>query len=122
MAIKEQEFEGFTLLYGTSARENDRLSTEVAGPHDFWFHAADFAGSHVVVRNPDRLATLPKTVERHAAEIAVFHSKAKGAKGKVEVHLAFARDVKKPPSFPPGKVLLKSYKVVKVYSPSNDKA
>lgn len=118
MAIKEEEFEGFTLLYGTSARENDRLSTEVADPDDFWFHAAGFAGSHVVVRNPERLGTLPKPVEKRAAEIAVLHSKAKTAKGKIEVHLAWAKDVRKPPNFPPGKVLLKTYKSVKVYSPA----
>lgn len=117
MAIKEEEFEGFTLLYGTSARENDRVSTELAEPHDFWFHAAGYAGTHVLVRNPDRESSLPKSVEKHAAEIAVLHSKAKTAKGKIEVHLAWAKDVRKPPGFPAGKVLLSTYKTVKVYSP-----
>ena len=118
MAIKQEEWEGFTVVYGTSARENDRISTELAEPHDFWFHAAGFAGTHVIVRNPERLADLPKSVEKHAAELAVLHSKAKNARGKIEVHQAWAKDVRKPPNFPPGKVLLSTYKTVKVYSPA----
>lgn len=117
--MKEEELDGFQILYGTSARENDRISTELAQGQDFWLHAAGYAGSHVIVRNPDGLTDLPKPVEKRAAELAVLNSKAKTARGKIEVHLAFARDVKKPKGFPPGKVLLKNYRSVKVYSPQS---
>lgn len=119
MAIKQVEYEGFELLYGTSARENDKLSLEMADAGDFWLHAAGYAGTHVVVRNPDGLSELPKRVEKYAAELAVLHSKAKNARGKIEVHLCRARDVSKPPSFPPGKVLVRKHTTVKVYSPKD---
>lgn len=117
MAIKTEAFEDFEITYGTSARDNDRVTTELAEKDDFWFHAAGYAGTHVIVRNPDGLKELPKSVERHAAQLAVFHSKAKNARGKVEVHVAWARDVRKPKGMPPGKVLLKNYRSLKVYSP-----
>lgn len=115
--MKSEEFQGFEIVYGTSAAENDRISTELAQPDDFWFHAAGYAGSHVIVRNPEGLRELPSEVEKHAAGLAVRHSKAKLAKGKVEVHLAFAREVKKPRGFAPGKVLLNSHRSLKVYAP-----
>jgi predicted ribosome quality control (RQC) complex YloA/Tae2 family protein len=117
MAMKTEQFEGFEIVYGTSARDNDKISTELAEADDFWFHAAGYAGTHLIVKNPDRLTELPRSVEKHAAELAVFNSKAKQAKGKIEVHLARAGDVKKPRNFPAGKVLLKNYRSVKVYSP-----
>src|SRR4051812_21440943 len=47
--------DGMTVLVGKSASENDVLSLELAEPHDFWFHVAADSGSHVVVRNPEKL-------------------------------------------------------------------
>lgn len=114
--MKTETFEGFEILYGTSAAQNDEISTKLAEPDDFWFHAAGYAGSHVIVRNPDRLRELPKAVEKRAAALSVVNSKAKNAKGKIEVHAAWARDIKKPKNFPPGKVLLQSFWTVKVYA------
>lgn len=116
--MKTEQIQGFEIVYGTSAADNDKISTQLADPDDFWFHAAGYAGSHLIVRNPDRLRELPRDVEKYAAELAVAHSKAKTAKGKIEVHLAWAKDVKKPKNFPPGKVLLNSYRSLKVYAPN----
>ena len=109
------DVDGFEVLVGRGARENDRLTTRLAEPRDFWLHAAGYAGSHVVVRNPDDLAELPSPVARRAAELAVWHSKARGAGGKVEVHLCRAGDVKKPSGYPPGKVVLKRWDSLKIY-------
>ena len=50
-----------------------------------------------------------------AAELAAWHSKARGARGKVEVHLCRVADVRKPKGFAPGQVLLKRWDAVKVY-------
>jgi predicted ribosome quality control (RQC) complex YloA/Tae2 family protein len=117
--VKTEQFEGFEIVFGTSAAQNDKLSTEMAQPDDFWFHAAGYAGSHVIVRNPDKLRELPREVEKRAAQIAIANSKARAAKGKVEVHFAWARDVKKPRGFPPGKVLLNSHRSLRVYPPQS---
>lgn len=115
--MKTETFEDFEIIFGTSARQNDKISTEIAEADDFWFHAAGYAGSHVIVRNPDRLPSLPKSVEKRAAQLAIHHSKAKKARGKIEVHVAWAKDVRKPKGFPPGKVVLKDHWSVKAYAP-----
>ncbi len=112
---REYEVHGFEVLVGKGARENDTLSIREAAPHDLWLHAAGYAGSHVVVRNPERLARLPREVVEGAAALAAWHSKAREARGKVEVHVCRASDVSKPRGFPPGRVLLRSWERVRVY-------
>jgi predicted ribosome quality control (RQC) complex YloA/Tae2 family protein len=109
------EIEGFEVLVGKGARENDELSIRVAEPNDFWLHAAGYAGSHVVVRNPERLGRLPGEVVERAAALAAWHSKAREARGKVEVHLCRAGDVRKPRGFPPGKVEIRRWDRLRVY-------
>jgi predicted ribosome quality control (RQC) complex YloA/Tae2 family protein len=111
------EIEGFLVLVGKGDAENDRLTFGIADPLDLWLHVAGPAGSHVVVRNPGRLAQdeIPRTVLERAAELAAWHSKARGARGKVEVHVCRVADVRKPKGFAPGEVLLKRWDVLKVY-------
>lgn len=113
-AVRDLEFEGFQILVGKGDADNDRLTFKVAAPLDFWLHVAGVPGSHVVVRNPDRLAELPRAVLERAAELAAFHSKARHG-GKVEVHWCRAADVSKPRGLPPGKVQLRTFKSIRVY-------
>jgi len=68
--------DGLEILVGKSGRENERLTFQIAGPDDFWFHAAGAAGAHVVVRNPARLAFLPERTLREAAGLAAAFSRA----------------------------------------------
>jgi predicted ribosome quality control (RQC) complex YloA/Tae2 family protein len=118
---KPLELEGFEVLIGRGDADNDRLTFGVAGPRDFWLHVSGASGSHVVVRNPANLDALPRSVLERVAELAVWHSKAREAHGKIEVHVCQVRDVRKPPGFEPGKVLLRRFDAVRVYSkpPSN---
>lgn len=112
---REVEVDGFTVLVGRGARENDELTFRVARPNDLWLHASGFAGSHVVVRNPEKLTVLPAPVIERAAEMAAYHSKARNARGKVTVHVCRAADVSKPRGAPPGQVTLRRFEKVKVY-------
>jgi len=112
----EREIEGFVVLVGKGAAENDRLTLDVAEPRDFWLHVAGgMPGSHVVVRNPDDLDELPQAVLRAAAELAAYHSKARNARGKVEVHHCRAGDVRKRRGSPAGQVELRTWESIRVY-------
>ena len=103
--------DGMTVLVGRTARDNDVLSIKLASPRDFWFHVAGESGSHVVVRNPENLQTLPRETKRFAAALAAGYSKARRG-GKVSVHMARAGDVSKPRGLAPGKVHLRRYSTV----------
>jgi len=103
--------EGFTILVGKNAADNDVLSIKLGAPNDFWLHVAAGSGSHVVVRNPDNLATLPRETLRYAAALAAGYSSVR-AGGRTAVHVARCADVAKPRGFAPGKVTLRRYRTV----------
>ena len=103
--------DGMTVLVGRTARDNDVLSIKLASPRDFWFHVAGESGSHVVVRNPDKLDALPRETKHFAAGLAAGYSKARRG-GRVAVHMARAGDVSKPRGLAPGKVHLRRFSTV----------
>jgi predicted ribosome quality control (RQC) complex YloA/Tae2 family protein len=105
--------EGFIVLVGKTAIENDTLSLKLGAPQDFWFHLSGDSGSHVVVRNPEKLAKLPRDTLRFAAALAAGYSKGRNAK-TATVHVCQCVDVSKPRGFEPGKVLLRRYESVHV--------
>lgn len=114
LAFRSVMVDGFEVLIGKGDAENDQLTFKVADNLDVWFHVASVPGSHVVIRNPDKLSELPRHVLERAAELAAFHSKARDG-GKVEVHMARIADISKPRGFAPGKVILKKWTGLRVY-------
>ena len=85
---------GWQVLAGRTEADNDLLSVHLVAPDDFWFHARDLAGSHVLLRaRPD--AEPDKDVLKQAAAIAAYHSKGR-AGGLMGVSVVRGRDVKKP--------------------------
>jgi predicted ribosome quality control (RQC) complex YloA/Tae2 family protein len=103
--------DGLVVLVGKTAADNDVLTLKLAAPRDFWMHVAADSGSHVVIRNPDGYATLPRDTAQFAAALAARYSKARKG-GRVAVHVAQRADVSKPRGFAPGKVLLARYKTL----------
>jgi predicted ribosome quality control (RQC) complex YloA/Tae2 family protein len=112
--------EGFEVLIGRSASDNDNLTFRVAKATDSWLHVAGGTpGSHVVIKNPDRVA-LPKSVIERAASFAAWYSKAR-AGGNVEVHYCKVSDIRKPRGAPAGLVHLERYSRVRVRpAPADD--
>lgn len=96
------------ILVGRNSKENDRVTLEYARPEDYWFHVADYAGSHVVLVNPNRenLEASPGFLE--AAQVAAYYSQARNAK-KVSVHWTQRKFVKKPKRARPGLVTLSKF-------------
>ena len=79
---------------GKNARDNDRLTSEMSG-QDYWFHASDVPGAHVIMKRGGDVM--------EAARLAAVHSKAKGP--IVRVTMAQGTDVYKPPGAPAGLVI-----------------
>jgi predicted ribosome quality control (RQC) complex YloA/Tae2 family protein len=105
--------DGFEVLIGRGSEDNDHLTFDVAKPHDIWMHVGGGTpGSHVIVRNPDKVE-VPRPVIEVAAAAAAWYSKARGSP-KVEVHVCRASDVSKPRGAPAGLVELSRYKSVRV--------
>lgn len=104
--------DGYEIVVGRNDRDNDALTFRLAKPHDIWLHAADYPGSHAIIRNPTRAAPPHRTITE-AAEVAAFYSQAK-REGKAAVHYAQRKFVSKPPRSKPGLVRLSSFKTILV--------
>jgi predicted ribosome quality control (RQC) complex YloA/Tae2 family protein len=97
---------GWQVLAGRTEADNDLLSTRLVAQDDWWFHARDLSGSHVVLRaRPD--AEPDKEILKAAAAIAAWHSKGR-AGGLMGVSVVRGRDVKKPRGAKPGLVHIKN--------------
>jgi predicted ribosome quality control (RQC) complex YloA/Tae2 family protein len=101
-ALERFSSDGFPILVGRSAADNDALTFHVAKGRDWWLHALGFPGSHVVVRN-DAGGPLPPATLREAAWLAAYYSKAR-RQGQVEVAYVERKHVRRIPKAPLGQV------------------
>jgi predicted ribosome quality control (RQC) complex YloA/Tae2 family protein len=104
--------DGYEILVGRAARDNDHLTFRVARPYDLWLHAADYPGSHVIVRNPTR-ADIPHHTIIEAAQLAAQFSQAR-RDAKVDVHYTQRKFLSKPKGAVPGLVRMSSFRSITV--------
>jgi predicted ribosome quality control (RQC) complex YloA/Tae2 family protein len=104
--------DGFEILVGRTARDNDYLTFKVAKPNDLWLHTGDYSGSHVVVRNATRKDVPHRTIIE-AAQLAAHFSRAR-KDPKVDVHYTQRKFVSKPKGAAPGLVRLTRFKNITV--------
>jgi len=104
--------DGFEILVGRAARDNDNLTFKVARPNDLWLHAADYPGSHVVVRNSTR-KEIPHRTIIEAAQLAAYFSQA-SKDPKVDVHYTPRKFLAKPKGAAPGLVRMLRFKSLTV--------
>ena len=94
------------------ARDNDNLTFRIARPHDLWFHAGDYPGSRVVVRNPTR-KEIPQRTVIEAAQLAGRFSQASDD-AKVVIHYTERKFLSKLKGAAPGLVRLSSFRSITV--------
>lgn len=104
--------DGYEILVGRAARDNDNLTFRVAQPNDLWMHAGDYPGSHVVVRNPTR-KEIPQRTIIEAAQLAGKFSQA-SADAKVVIHYTERKFLSKPKGAAPGLVRLSRFRSITV--------
>ena len=115
--IKNQEspfrvfnFENWEIWVGKNAKNNDLLTQKHAQKEDYWLHARDTPGSHVVIKNPNKKA-IPDFVVEHAASIAAFYSK-RSSETVVPVIFTQKKHVRKGKGMPAGQVIVDKEKVL----------
>ncbi len=94
--------DGFKIYVGRNNYQNDELTFKFANGGDWWFHAKDCPGSHVVLKTEGR--EVPDKVFEQAAALAAYYSKNK-ENDKVEVDYLERKNVKKPNGAKPGFVV-----------------
>jgi predicted ribosome quality control (RQC) complex YloA/Tae2 family protein len=104
--------DGYTFYCGKSSQGNDTLLRQVAAPEDFWLHAHQQAGAHVVVKARSQ-QEVPYQTLLEAAALAAFYSKGRHAV-TVEVIYARAKNVRKFRGARPGQVAVQEYRTLEV--------
>lgn len=93
--------EGFRILVGRNARQNDKVTFTHAAARDLWLHVKEQPGSHVVICTGGQ-ATTPHTVTA-AAQLAAYFSRSRG-ENKVPVTVTTKRHVTRLKRGRPGQV------------------
>lgn len=110
--FKVYNHQGYEILLGRNARNNDLLTQRYARRDDLWLHARDVSGSHVIVRQqPGR--GFPAPVIERAAELAAWHSKRR-TDTLCPVSMTLRKYVRKTRSLAEGQVLLDKEEVIMV--------
>ena len=86
--------DGFSSRPGTQCKGQPSTAQLAASPFDYWFHAKDVPGAHVVLRRDHPRQEVPEQSLRQAAILAALSSKA-ATNPKAEVICAQVRDVRK---------------------------
>ena len=92
---------GYRVVCGKNNIQNEQITFKMAEKTDYWFHAKNVPGSHVLMMCAGEEPDAKDFTE--AAEIAALNSKAEGE--NIAVDYTYAKNVKKPPSSKPGFVI-----------------
>lgn len=104
---------GLRIFIGRDGSDNDRTTFEFARPYELWFHAQQCAGSHVVIKFPNRDFEPSRREIEETAAIAAWHSKARN-NSSVPVIYTQRKYVRKPRKAKPGLVTVEREKSIMV--------
>lgn len=94
--------DGYHIYVGKNNLQNDELTFSFAVGNDWWFHAKQAPGSHVIVKTNGE--ELPDSTFEEAARLAAYYSSMRGS-SKVEIDYVEKKQVKKPRGAKPGFVV-----------------
>lgn len=103
---------GLKILVGKGAKDNDELTFKIANGNDWWLHVNGYPGSHVILKPHKNEDPDPQSI-KEAAQVALFHSKAKDH-GEAEVCVTQCKYIKKAPGLKPGQVQVSKHKNIKI--------
>ncbi len=104
---------GEVIWVGRSSRENDVLSARLATKTDYFLHARQSTGAHVILKHDDPKNPPAESSLHRAAVVAAFFSEAKHSSA-VAVAYTPVKYVRKPRKAPPGLVTLMREEVIVV--------
>ena len=107
-----ESVDGLEILVGRGSSDNDALTFRIARGRDRWLHAADVAGSHVIIRTPSN-GEIPHGTLVEAALLAAHYSKAR-TDTVVTVRHTERKHLRKPKGAGPGRVSVAGGKTVDV--------
>ena len=103
--------EGFEIIVGRNARQNEKVTFDIANAEDLWLHARGAPGAHVVIRSGGQKVS--EETMLIAAQLAAYHSKMEGERAATVI-VTQRRFVSRAPGGRPGQVLVRQEGTVTV--------
>jgi len=103
--------DGFTILVGKNARQNEGLTFHRAKPNDLWLHARNVAGAHVVILQAGQ--EIPESTVTEGAALAAHFSQARDD-SRVDVIVTSRKNVHRVRGGRPGMVTVREERVITV--------
>jgi len=103
--------QGFEIIVGRNARQNEQVTFDLANADDLWLHARGTPGAHVVIRSGGQVVN-DETV-RMAAQLAAYYSKLEGERAATVI-VTPRRFVSRAPGGRPGQVLVRQEETITV--------
>ena len=100
--LRFRSSDGFEILVGKNNYQNEEVTFRLSDPNDWWFHAKNMPGSHVIVRSGGK--ELPDRTFEEAGRLAAYYSRGKIAP-KVEIDYTLRKNLRKPAKASPGFVV-----------------
>lgn len=97
------EIDGWTILVGRTAAENDDLLRHTVRGQDLWMHTRDYSGGYVFVKARSG-KTVPLDIMLYAGNLAVWHSKAR-KNGQADLYYTQVKYLRRAKDGPKGLVL-----------------
>lgn len=94
---------GWYILVGRNANENDELLRHHVRGEDLWLHVRDYSGGYVFVK-AQKGKTVPLDILLDAANLAVYYSKARNA-GTTDLYYTHVKYLRRAKNGPKGLVL-----------------
>ena len=94
--------DGYDIYVGKNNYQNEELTFHMATGNDWWFHAKQMPGSHVILKSNNEEP--PVSSFEEAASLAALFSKGNGSE-KLEIDYTQKKNVKKPNGGKPGFVV-----------------
>ena len=94
--------DGYKIYVGKNNYQNEELTFKIASGNDWWFHAKNAPGSHVIVKSND--TELPDHIYEIAGSLAAYYS-SKRDSDKVEIDYTQKKNIKKVAGAAPGFVI-----------------
>lgn len=108
--------DGYIIWVGRNSRQNELATFKYANPNDFWLHARDVPGAHVIIRDDGR--RISQQLLEQAAAVAAYYS-AKRHENAVIVDITRRKYVRKIKSAGPGMVTYRNERTMTV-KPQNE--
>ena len=97
------EIEGWTIMVGRNANENDDLLRHTVKGQDLWMHTRDFSGGYVFIKSRNG-KSIPLEIMLYAGNLAVYHSKAR-KNGQADLYYCQVKYLRRAKNGPKGLVL-----------------